>query len=164
MTSESYNTKQIYFKAYEHLFQLEDDLKLIRDQNPIDSKISVLGKAAQFYIDKNIEVSKDTNAIKTYWKKVLGDTTDFGSFINPDLGHVFITGVLAPTFLYELDGKTLGMLSAGPYGILRGIGASEIEVTTHLKKLYNNNYLLIFRGSGNTLKNYKKILETKVNE
>ena len=125
----------------------------------MDSKISVLGKASQFYRDQNIEVPLDPDAIKTYWKDVLGATINFGSFINPDLGNVFIIGALAPTFLYELDGKSLGTLSAGLYGILRGIGASETDVAMHLKALYENNYVLILRGLGNELENYKKILE-----
>lgn len=161
MTPESYNTKQIYFRAYQHLFQLEIDLKLIKEHGPIDSKISVLGKADQFYLDKNIEVSKDVDSLKIYWWKIFGNTANFGSFTNPEIGDVFVAGALTPTFLYEIEGKTLGMLASGPYGILRGIGASETQAASLLKILNNNNYLLIYRGSQNKLENYIKILERK---
>lgn len=158
-----YHIKQIYLRAYENLFQLEKDLMLLQQQDHMDSTISVLGKASKFYLDTNIEVSKDANAIKLYWEKALGYTTNFGSFINPELGNVFIIGALASSFLYAIDGKTLGMLSSGPYGILRGIGAKETDVAEYLKKLYDDNYLLIFRGSGNELKNYKTILQATEN-
>lgn len=163
MTSESYNTKHIYFKAYENLFQLEQDLKLMREQDPKDANISILGKASKFYRDTNIEFSNDTQAFEAHWEKILGYSTNSGSFINPDLGSLFIIGALASIFLYAIDGKTLGMLSAGPFGILRGIGATETEVVTHLKELYNGDYLLIFRGSHNELKKYKKILKATEN-
>ena len=164
MNSEIHNKKQTFFKAYGNLFQLEKDLRLLQEQNPIESNISVLGKTDKFYRDTNLEGSIDENAIKLYWEKVLGYSTNFGSFINPELGNVFIIGALASSFLYALDGKTLGMLSAGPFGILRGIGATKSEVDAHLKKLYNDNYVLIFRGFPNELKNYKKILEAAANQ
>lgn len=161
MISESYNTKRIYFKAYENLLPLERDLKLIKEQGPIDSKISILGKSTQFYLDQNLEVQKGADTLKIHWWKILGNTANFGRFSNPEIGNIFVVGALAPTFLYEIGGKTLGMLASGPYGILRGIGASETQATSLLKILNNNNYLLIYRGSENKLKNYIKILEPK---
>ena len=164
MTSELNYTRQVYFKAYEDLLRLEQDLFLLRKQKHNDENISILGKASQFYVDTHILFSQDTEALKNRWKKILGYSTNLGSFINPELGNVLIIGALASSFLYAIDGKTLGMLSAGPYGILRGIGATETEVVTHLRNLYNDHYILIFRGSEMELKTFKKILETKVND
>lgn len=161
MATETYNAKQkqIYLKAFAHLSLLENALKNIKEENLTKFQISILGKVSQFYRDKDIEVSKDTDAIKIYWEKNLDNTIAYGSLYNPQLGNIFIVGPLVPTFLYKLDGKTLGMLSAGPYGILRGIGASEKQVTSHLEMLNKGKYLLVFRGMEADLKDYKRLLE-----
>lgn len=161
MTSDTYNAKQVYFEAFTHLSLLENALKHITEEDVANFQISILGKVSEFYLDKDTEISKDMNALKIYWEKVLGNTIHFGVFHNPEIGNIFIVGTLASSFLYKIDGKTLGMLSAGPYGILRGIGGSDAQVATHLKMLNDGNYLLIFRGTGADLENYKRLLEEK---
>lgn len=165
MTTVSYNRnqKQIYFKAYTHLSLLENALRNIKEEDIKNFQISILGKVAQFHLDKNNEVPKDTDSLKLYWEKIYGNTTNFGSFNNPEIGNIFIVGALTSNFLYEVDGKALGMLSSGPYGILRGIGATESQAAAHLKVLNNGTYLLIFRGTETDLENYKRILEEKEN-
>ena len=157
--SSTSEQKQIYLKAYRHLPELESALKAIKEQVPAGFQISILGKVVQFYRDKDLKTSTETDTIKMYWEATLDNTIAFGSLSNPEIGDVFIVGALAPTFLYEVNGKTLGMLSVGPYGILRGIGASERQVTTHLKMLKEDNYLLIIRDIEAELENYKRILE-----
>lgn len=137
--------KQIYFRAYQDLFQLENDLKHL-EAKASHFQISVLGSVDQFYSDKNIEISKDTHMIKTYWKDLLEKTVNFGSFYNPESGSVFIVGALVTTFLHKINGKYLATLSSGPYGIFRGIGGSEVQATTYLKQLNSGQYLLILRG------------------
>ena len=161
MTTENYNPKHIYFKAYKHLSLLEDTLKFIKEKDPTDLQISILGKMAQFYRDKNISLSKEVDTIRIYWEDMLDNSTAFGSVYNPEIGNLFIVGALTPTFLNKVDGKTLGMLSVGPHGILRGIGASEIQATDCLKRLKSGEYLLILRGPEDQLENFKKILEEK---
>lgn len=160
MTAGSHNSKQkqIYFRAYQKLSLLENALKRLKEKIPADFQISIIGNVIQFYRDKNIDISTDPEALKKYWEKTLS-TVSFGSLQNPEIGNIFIVGSLASTFLYKIEGKTLGMLSAGPYGILRGIGANDIQVTAHLKMLKNDNYLLIISGNENEIDNYKTILE-----
>lgn len=153
--------KQVYFKAYMQLSSLEQALKNITEEEAKKFQITILGKVAKFYLDTNNEVSKNTDALKLHWQQIFGNNIDCGSFNNPEIGDIFIVGALASTFLYELDGKTLGMLSSGPYGILRGIGASESQATTYLKILNNNSYLLIFRGTEADLANYRRLLTEK---
>lgn len=159
------NQKQVYFKAYAHLALLENALRHIKveEEDVASFQISILGKVAQFHLDKNNEFPKSTEALKSYWKKKFENTTDFGSYSNPELGNIFIVGPLASTFLYEVDGKALGMLSSGSFGILRGIGASESQAASLIKTLNNGHYLLIFRGTQPDLENYKRILEEKEN-
>ncbi|MBJ7880170.1 hypothetical protein [Gelidibacter salicanalis] len=137
--------KQIYLRAYQDLSQLENDLKHLEEKTS-HFQVSVLGSVAQFYGDKNIEISKDTNMIKAYWEDLLGERVNFGSFYNPESGSVFIAGALVTTFLHKINGKCLATLSSGPYGIFRGMGGSEAQATTYLKQLNSGQYLLILRG------------------
>ena len=98
-----------------------------------------------------------------YWKNMLDHTIAFDSLKNPEIGDIFIVGALTSTFLNKVDGKTLGMLSVGPYGILRGIGASESQANIYLKLLKNGRYLLIFRGNIEEIDEYKRISEYPFN-
>lgn len=165
MTAERYNPKQkhIYFKAYEHLTLLEKALRYLKEQGHTGLQISIIGKVTQFSCDKNIEVSKDMDPLRLYWKDNLHNTTEFGSLNNPEIGNVFIVGTLTSIFLEKVDGKTLGMLSVGPHGILRGIGASEKQATNYLKLLKSGNYLLICRGCKEDLETYRELMGDKVN-
>lgn len=74
-------------------------------------QVSVLGKKDQFYFDKNMPISKDTDTIKRYWKDLLGTTVNFGSFYNIQIGTIFIVGFLVSTFLHKINGKSLATLS-----------------------------------------------------
>ena len=158
MTAETSNAKQVYFEAYSHLSLLENVLKNIKEEDLANFQISIVGKVSKFYLDKDMAVPKDTEAIKLYWEKTFNSSIAYGSLNNPQFENIFIVGTLASSFLYDIDGKPLGMLSAGPYGILRGIGGCEIQVTAYLKMHEKNYYLLIFIGSEADLENYKRLL------
>lgn len=163
MTIEHLNTKQIYFKAFKHLTELESALNYINKENSIYTHISILGKITQFYIDKDIKVSKDTTYIKKFWNRIWGNGIDFGSFYSPQIGTIFIAGSLASTFLHKINGKPLAALSSGSYGIFRGIGASDTEATHYLKLLNTGNYILIFRGHEGELLHLETLLNNTVN-
>lgn len=141
------------------LKQLENALHSLNGKALINYEVSILGKTDQFYRDTDLDTQNNIDRIEAYWKKSLYQSVAFGSLHNPQLGNIFIVGVLAPTFLYQLEDKTLGMLSAGPYGILRGIGATEAQVLTHLQLLIEGKYLLILRGTNVEIDNYKRLLK-----
>lgn len=153
MTSKPYNIiqKQIHFKPYQHLWQLEKRLLSFTSNKELHIEISILGKVIQYEKDQALNNPNGTNIIKPYWKTLLGDSISFGSFYNPEIGNVFIVGALAPTFLYKVNGKPLAMLSSGPYGIFRGLGLGEIDSSMYLKMLINGSYLLIIRASKNEI-------------
>lgn len=153
--------KQIYIKAFTSLWQLENAVRDLNGKDLAAYEISILGKTKQFNRDTDRRTTNNTNFLEAYWKKTLYHTVSFANLFNPQLGNIFVVGTLASTFLYQLDGKTLGMLSAGPYGILRGIGATEAQVLTHLQMLTEGKYLLIFRGTDAVLEDYKRTFEKK---
>lgn len=159
--SSNYIKKQVYFKAYKNLSQLENALNLLKEENTFRFQVSILGKVTQFFSDKDIETTSDTGVIKTYWKDLLGKTVHFGSFYNTESGFLFVAGALTPAFLYEINGKSLVTLSSGPYGILRGLGMSGAKATNYLKLLNNGNYLLIFRDYKTKIQELDELLNSK---
>ena len=164
MNAENHNPKQIYFKTYDHLALLENALKYLRENAPTMQQISILGKIDHFYRDINLPFSKDSEVIRKYWKTILGKSFPFGSLFNPEIGDIFVAGVLTTTFLKRIDGKSLGMLSVGPDGIFRGIGATETQANKCIKLLKTGSYLLIMRGSENELEDLKQILNEKIKD
>ena len=157
MPFESYHIKQIYFKVFKHLSQLENALKFIKEEATSNLQISILVKVDQFYLDTENELPKDTKAVKRHWKKILGEKMGFGGFHNPETGNIFIIGDLVSVFLHKVNGKPLANLSSGPYGVFRGMGVDEAQATAYLKLLNSGNYLLILRGSKNELHNLENI-------
>jgi hypothetical protein len=153
MTSKTYHNtqKHVHFKTYQHLWQLEKELGRITSKKNIHLQISVLGKVSQDKEDIAINKSKEANTIRAYWKTHLVNSVKFGSFYNPEIGIVFIVGALASIFLHKVSGKPLAMMSAGPYGIFRGLGVSEAHTSLYLKMLNSGRYLLIIRGNENEI-------------
>lgn len=164
MTSDNYNTrqKQVYFKAFQELPQLENVLEQIKEKNASEFQMTILGKVIQFYSDKDMEIPENTSYIKAYWKDLLGKTVNFGQFYNPESGFIFIVGPLVSTFLQKINGRYLATLSSGPYGIFRGIGVTEIEATTYLRLLDSGQYLLILRGFSDEIQKLDMILNSPV--
>ena len=148
MYSENNNTnqKQIYFKAYQNLSELETVLNQIEKEDTAKIQMSILGKVSQYYLDKEKDLPNGIDVIQVYWKKVWGNKVRFGRFYNPELGNVFVVGGLASTFLHQVDGKSLATLSSGPYGIFRGMGVDENLALSYLRNLNSGKYLLIIRA------------------
>jgi len=159
-STHSTKQKQVYFKAYKELEQLEKALKYLKEENTAQIQVSVLGKVSQFHSDRDIEYFQDTTIMKSYWKDLSGKSVNFGIFYNPESGSVFIVGSLATIFLHKINGKSLATLSSGPYGIFRGIGVTEKKTTNYLKLLNCGHYLLILRGNEDKIPS----LETLINE
>src|SRR5690606_42050062 len=105
MTSDNYNTRQrqVYFKAFQELPQLENVLEQIKEKNASEFQMTILGKVIQFYSDKDMEIPENTSYIKAYWKDLLGKTVNFGQFYNPESGFIFIVVPLVSTFLQKLN-------------------------------------------------------------
>lgn len=147
METKSLNIKHVFFKPYQNLLQLEKAIQRIKEKDHnLNLQISILGKISQYYSDGENALTATIDAMKLKCEKMLGNTTEFGSFYNSNIGVIFIAGSLTPMFLHKIDGKILGEMSTGPYGILRGLGAYRFQAETYLKALNTRTYLLIIRG------------------
>ncbi len=149
--------KRVLLKSFSTINQIEKTIKHICRLDNDGIQISVLGKLEDVNLDSNF--SNYWSELKTYCANDLKLTSSFGMVSNPEIGTFFIAGFLAPMFLQKINGKTIGSMSTGLYGILRGIGASETQATAYLRLLNSGSYVLILRGIEAKLEIYKRILE-----
>jgi len=66
---------------------------------------------------------------------------------------------LVSQFLHDMDGKALGAMDSGPYGILSGLGIALSEATDFLEKLDHGHFVLVVRGYDFELELLKSQLE-----
>lgn len=148
MTSEDYNTKRkhVYFRSFKTIMQVEEALKQVKGFGDLKIQISVLGRFPQKHYSDTKLFEEDSVKIKNYWTKFLGEDAYFGNLNNPEIGTVFVMGPLTSILLNKVNGKNLGNMSSGIYGVLRGLGAIKSQVENYLNALKNKEYLLIIRG------------------
>lgn len=132
-------------RDYEHLKMLRKAIEIILEEDMERPQISVLGKLGNNLVangKKDLLQESDWNA---YWNKVLREKVNFGVFPHTEFGTLFIAGALASQFLFDISGRPLGSMSAGPYGILRGLGITEDKVNFYLKALKKGHLILLVR-------------------
>ena len=151
-------SRRFLIKDFHNKRIMEKSIKIIRKQSKDTLQLSVLGKMENDCLPPAKKLNGSIENIKENWKGLLGAETDFGLFSNPEVGNVFVCGPLVSLFLHDLDGKALGEMTAGPYGILRGLGISEKDVTYYLKKLIDSHYLLLIRGKDKELEEVENTL------
>jgi hypothetical protein len=145
MKTEKYyfEDKLVYFKAFKNLSKVEKAIQLIKKQHDNKLQLSVLGKINPKFIENEKNIEAKISNIEKLWRNILSDSVDFGSFYNPEIGNVFVVGNLVSTFLHEVNGKPLAVMSCGTYSIFRGIGTGDKEAISYFKKLNYGYYLLI---------------------
>ncbi len=152
--------KHVYSKIYFDSFHVLEAAEIINNASA-DYELSILGKTNILNSAQNKGQINTGIAIKDHLSKITKVVMEYDYFYNPEIGYIFITGPLSSIFLNDLEGKTLGAISAGPYGILRGLGISPKEATAHIKALKNGGYLLIVRGYDDDLDILENILGIK---
>ena len=138
--------KQVLVRAFDALQELDRVVVIAQRPTQDDFQISVLGKLENEGFHDDDRILPRINEIRQHWQGKLGKKSDFGWFRNQEIGALFIAGSMAPIFMHPIDGKTLGAMSSGPYGILRGLGIGEEKVMDHINKLLKGELLLIIRG------------------
>ncbi|TXD48627.1 hypothetical protein [Polaribacter sp. IC073] len=139
--------KLFIIKSYQSLSKIEIVLRHIDQKSNNALQLSILGKLPT----NTKELKNSTIVIKKELSAILGKEFQFGYFHNPEIGSLFISGHLTPTFLNKVDEKELASLSTGISGILRGLGIKKDNINTYLTALKNNHYCLIIRGESSVL-------------
>jgi hypothetical protein len=135
--------KYIAIKAFTELNEVEKAIVSYAKTN--NTQLALLIKLGQtLNTNAPLELEK-IDELKAYWNKVMGSTAESGFFQNLEIGTVFVWGALSGIFLHNVNGKKLGAMTAGPYGILRGLGIEERLTTDYIKKLNKGHYLLLTR-------------------
>ncbi len=150
--------KHVLLKAYSHLNQIDQALKIVRIKTAGDIQISVLGKKNFTLLKRGSKPFQNKKELKNYWTQALGMKTDFGFFSNPEIGTIFIAGPLTSMFMHDIDDKKLGAMTDGPYGILRGLGIDSEQSAEYIKILSKGGYLLMVRGYDSDLNRLKDAL------
>ena len=152
--------KHVFSKIYLDSFHILEAEEIITNESA-DYELSILGKTNILNSAQNKGQINTGIAIKDHLSKITKVVMECDYFCNPEIGYVFVIGPLTSIFLNDLEGKTLGAISAGPYGILRGLGISPKEATAHIEALKKDGYLLIVRGYDDDLDILDNILGIK---
>lgn len=152
--------KHVFSKIYLDSFHILEAAEIITNESA-DYELSILGKTNILNSAQNKGQINTGIAIKDHLSKLTKVVMECDYFYNPEIGYIFVIGPLTSIFLNDLEGKTLGAISAGPYGILRGLGISPKEATAHIKALKKGGYLLIARGYNNDIDTLENILGIK---
>lgn len=152
--------KHIFSKIYFDSFHILEAAEIITKESA-DYQLSILGKTNILNSSQNKGQINTGIAIKDHLSKLTKVVMECDYFYNPEIGYIFVIGPLTSIFLNDLEGKTLGAISAGPYGILRGLGISPKEATAHIEALKKDGYLLIVRGYDDDLDILDNILGIK---
>lgn len=153
--------KHVFSKIYFDPLELMEAVEITSKESPADYELSILGKTKNLLSTPNKDSISNGIAIKTHARWIAKMGKEFKFFFNPEIGDIFITGPLTSIFLNDLEGKYLGALSTGPFGILRGLGITRNKATDHLTALKNGGYLIIVRGYNHDLDILEKLLGEK---
>lgn len=148
--------KKTFLNSYTNFSELENALLAIREMNDVNIGVSVIGNANDIDVAHKSALHKYD--IQQILKKIVGEETEFDSFYNRELGHLFVSGFLVSTFLNPVGKSNIGILSGGPYGVLRGFGISEQHAAESVKNLSKGDYLLVIRGNNRDVEKIASIL------
>ncbi|NND79557.1 MAG: hypothetical protein HKN53_06650 [Maribacter sp.] len=152
--------KFVFSKIYSDSIHLLEAAEIITNESSA-CELSILGKTNILNSAQNKGQINTGIAIKDHLSKITKEVMECDYFYNPEIGYIFIIGPLTSIFLNDLEGKSLGAISVGPYGILRGLGISHKQTISHIKALKKGGYLMIVRGYDDDLDILENILRTK---
>jgi len=150
--------KQVFIKSYPEFLLVEKAVKVIHQNKNTHLQISILGKIIKHNKVDEKKHSEAKEILEAKCKSLFKFPIDFGMLTNPKIGNIFIAGFLVGTFLQEVEKETIGSLSTGPYGILRGLGIDKDCTTYYIRALQKGSYILIVRGYANEINQFIDIL------
>lgn len=153
--------KCVFSKIFFDYYQIIEVAEIIHNDF-MDYELSVLGRTSKLFSAQGKDTIDNGKTIQNHVGELTALGSEFRTFFNPEIGNIFIIGPLSSIFLNDLEGKSLGALSMGPYGILRGLGISQEIAKAHLSALKKGGYLMIVRGFDDQLKDLKNLLEPEM--
>lgn len=148
----------IFFKVFELFSQIENTLKTAESLGIPNSEFSVLKildttlpYQSKQWFDMMGQQELDSN-------KLLGTGASLGIFKSQEYGLILISGSLASLFLYNVEGKALGELSTGIYGVFRGLGITQESLDLQLNVFKQDSYMLVARTDENLLTKLESLL------
>lgn len=147
-------------KVFAQLDHLKKAIAHVTKTSDTDTQLTLLVKQVQMFNGHTQLMDKMNEELMTYWKGVLGPKTGAGFFENIEIGTVFVAGSLSELFLHDVDGKKLGALTKGPYGILRGLGIEESSAADYVEYLNQGRYLLLIRTARSNINGLKDVFES----
>ena len=151
-------SKHVFSKVFFDYHQFLEVAEIIHNY-PMEYELSVLGRTSKLFPAQGKDSIGNGKTVQNHIQELTAIGSKFNSYFNPEIVHIFIIGPLSSIFLNDLEGKSLGALSMGPYGILRGLGISRKMANAHLSALKKGGYLLIVRGFEDQLEDLKNLLE-----
>ncbi|MBD1263152.1 hypothetical protein HZY62_21360 [Maribacter polysiphoniae] len=147
MNAPKAEKKHVFLRSYDEISNLEKTIEVIQKSKIKNIMISILGNLEKVQPQNSKRPTDRKVCLENYFKNLLGLDTDLGFFHNAESGELFVTGFLAPIFLDKINEKTLGALSGGPYGVLRGLGIRKKRAGTYIDLLNDGEYLMLVRGN-----------------
>ncbi|WP_188464441.1 hypothetical protein [Bizionia arctica] len=149
------NRNQFLVKSFQDMSQLHLAIDKCHDITKERLQFSVLEKCKAPIANDVVLCTQQFQNLKTVLHNEFSAKSKSGLFFNPEIGTIFCIGNLSPFFLQEIDGKPLGALGTGVYGIIRGLGINEEDAKQNITELRQGNYLLFISGTANTIENLK---------
>jgi hypothetical protein len=154
--------KLFLIKTYSSLLQIEKMIWNIVQNNDLHPQLSILSSFAPDYSNEKNGFDKVIKEVRLKLTNMLGKPIQFGYFMNPEIGMLFIAGHLTETFLCKIDKKELGSLPIGLFGIFRGMGIDLKHIDRYLKEIQDGKFLLIIRDKKETITTIESLIRTKL--
>jgi len=147
--------RRVLLKKYSTPHQLEQLLTLLKRQSAA-VQLTLLGKVTTAADHKNETDHEWLDDFVTRWRKFATTPIEYGVVTNPEIGTIFIVGSFADMFLQEINGKKIGSMTTGIYGVLRGLGIDQEAVNAYINALSDGTYLIILRGYDYELRSFNE--------
>ncbi len=124
----------LYLKVCDTLAEGEEEAQNLKTLHPPLDHLSVMGKINGF-------AEQDFRYISACFAQLT--STKIHTIAISGIGEIFVAGSLSSLLLEKIDGKALGSLEGGLWGILSGYGLSNKKIFCYLEHLRQGKLVVI---------------------
>ena len=147
-------------KTFKNVSQIAGVIDGIAQLNESNVQLSILGPITCNRNDPKSKLEIQIELTRGQLQSILMPPLKFGYFYNLEIGHLFISGHLTPTFLTKVNGAALASLPVGLSGIFKGLGLKQEQFLGVILALKNKEYCLIVRSTKNVLTKIVPLITT----